>query len=74
MSSDKGSIRQKEPSEVIDEKSKKKLLEKLNVKLKNNFSQYVTIEPLLCIFLIRYLMFILQQPYNLVKVRGILNI
>lgn len=59
----------KEPTEeVAEEKPKKTWSEKLNIKWKNNLWQYVTIEPLLCIFLIRYLITTLQQPYNLVKV------
>lgn len=58
----------KEPSEVNEKKPRKKWSEKLNLKYKNDISKYVTIEPLLCIFLFRYLIFTLEQPYTLVKV------
>lgn len=58
----------KESDDVVEKKPKKKLAEKLNIKVKNNFSKYITIEPLLCIFLIRYLISTLQEPYNLAKV------
>lgn len=59
----------KEPSEITVEKPKKKFFEKLNVKVKNNVSEFITIEPLLCIFLLRYLKRTLQEPYELKKVR-----
>lgn len=48
--------------------SQKKEKSNWNLKWKNNLSRYVTVEPLLCVFLFQYLIKTFVGPYTVLKV------